>query len=121
MLVEDDPAVARAVSRALSGCDVVSFSSGTDALESLRRGSSFDVALCDLMMPQMSGMELYAALEEEWPSLAEQTLFLTGGAFTDETSDFLQRIGRRAVHKPFTVRGLRDVVADRLARRPTAG
>jgi hypothetical protein len=58
--------------------------------------------------------DLYAALEAEWPNLAEHTLFLTGGAFTDETSAFLQRVRGRAVHKPFTVHGLREVIAGRL-------
>lgn len=117
LVVDDDPLVARAVTRALVGCEVVTCTGSLEALEVIRaeRGA-FDLVLCDLMMPAMSGMELHARVATEWPELAERMFVVTGGAFTDETRAFVERMGHRAIQKPFGVQSLRAAVADVLAR-----
>lgn len=122
LVVDDDPLVARAVTRALVGCDVVTCGSSREALEVIRaENGRFDVVLCDLMMPTMSGMELHARVAAEWPELALQMYFVTGGAFTDDTRAFLERMHRRTIHKPFTVHSLRTAVAAALARSSGGG
>ena len=62
LVVDDDPLVSRALARALGDCEVVVTSDARDALASIESGERFDVIVCDLMMPDMTGMDLYDAL-----------------------------------------------------------
>jgi len=91
LLIDDEPLIAALIQRSLrhswhSTCT----SSATGALE-LLKSQSFDVVICDLMMPGMSGMEFAGKLEELNPSLRARTLFLTGGALDSEAEVFLAR------------------------------
>jgi PAS domain S-box-containing protein len=75
----------------------------TDAREALRRlaaGERFEVILCDLMMPGMSGMEFHAELHRLSPALAEKVVFLTGGAVTRGSRDFLASTRNLCLEKP---------------------
>jgi CheY-like chemotaxis protein len=74
----------------------------------------FDVVFCDLMMPDMSGVEFYAELERTAPQLVERVVFLTGGAFTPASRQFLARVPNPRLHKPFDAKVLRATVADLL-------
>ncbi|MEM9071393.1 MAG: ATP-binding protein [Myxococcota bacterium] len=99
LLVDDDERVGEAIRRMLQEHDVVWVGSGAEALTELR--ARFDVVLCDLMMPEMSGPELYARLETEFPVLVERVVFITGGAFSESTRAFLDRVQPRILTKPF--------------------
>jgi PAS domain S-box-containing protein len=126
LVVDDEPLVGKAVQRVLaSQHEVVSESSARSALARLERGESFDLVLCDLMMPQMTGMELHAAVSAIAPEMAERFVFLTGGAFTPAAREFLDRSALRWVEKPFEPADLRDLVGKELrarrAREPGAG
>ena len=59
--VDDEPLISKAIQRCLvNDHDVVALTRGAEALEKIRAGAEFDVILCDLMMPEMTGMELHA-------------------------------------------------------------
>lgn len=113
LVVDDDKLVLRSIVRILAGEEVVPHHRGAEALERLAGGENFDLILCDLMMPEMTGIEFERRLRELAPALAERTVFLTGGAFTEEAHRFLE--GRQVLPKPFGVDELRRVVAERLA------
>jgi len=116
LLVDDDPLVRAALSRALGReHDVEPVPSGRAALEHLRSDRAWDVVICDLMMPDLTGRQLYEIIEQEHPDLAARMVFVTGGAFTDETRAFLSRIDNPVFHKPFRIRVLRDVIAAAIA------
>jgi CheY-like chemotaxis protein len=119
LVVDDDVLVGRAVGRMLSSRHaVVTRSSAREALDELGRGrDGYDVVLCDLMMPEMTGMELHARLRELDPALADRTIFITGGAFTPGASEFLARVPNPRLEKPFDPDRLRELVAGMLARR----
>ncbi len=57
--------------------------------------------LCDLLMPEMSGVELFQHLEAEAPDQCERVVFLTGGAFTPRAQEFLSRVPNARLEKPF--------------------
>lgn len=115
LVVDDDPIVARTVRRILSADhDVVALTSAREAMDRLDAGERFDVILCDLMMPEMSGMDLHARLLEAVPEQAGKMVFLTGGAFTLRAREFLDTVPNRRVDKPFDVMGLRALVRDLL-------
>ena len=81
-----------------------------EALDILGTGKEFDVILSDLMMPGMSGMELYRSLSRMSPKMAARIVFLTGGAFTPEANVFLDGISNERMEKPFVANKLREMV-----------
>ena len=103
--------VARSVTRVLSQeHEVQAACSGREALRLLGEGKQYDVILCDLMMPEVSGMELYEELGKLWPELATRMVFLTGGAFTQSARTFLETVKNPRLEKPFDLDELKRVV-----------
>jgi CheY-like chemotaxis protein len=87
-------------------------SSGQAALERLSTGKThFDLVLCDLMMPDMTGMEVYEAVEERCPALAERFVFISGGGVTERSRKFLEAHADRVLPKPIDNRQLCEVLA----------
>jgi nitrogen-specific signal transduction histidine kinase/CheY-like chemotaxis protein len=112
LIIDDEPRVARALADLLgTKHDVDVEVSASRALERFIQGERFDVICCDLMMPNMTGMELQDALDERVPELARRTLYMTGGAFTPRAREFLHRIGNRALEKPFSVADVERAIA----------
>ncbi|HEU4383665.1 MAG TPA: PAS domain S-box protein [Anaeromyxobacteraceae bacterium] len=117
LVVDDEPLVGRAVQRILGARhEVVVESSGRAALARVERGETFDLLLCDLMMPELTGQDLLEALERTAPDLAGRVAFLTGGAFTPAAREFLERTARPRLDKPFEAQALERLVAGELAR-----
>ena len=85
-----------------------------DALGRLREGETFDLVLCDLVMPEIGGPEVYAAIAERWPKLIARMVFMTGGAFTEATGNFIERVRPHVFPKPFRLDELRALVRRRL-------
>jgi CheY-like chemotaxis protein len=115
LVVDDEPAIAGVIRRILSKeHDVVTTVAAAEALGRIRAGESFDVILCDLMMPQMTGMDLHGELRKVNPACAERMIFLTGGAFTPAARAFLDAVSNQRVEKPFDAQHLRALVNDRI-------
>jgi CheY-like chemotaxis protein len=89
-----------------SAHDVVCLTSARDALHRILAGERFDIVLCDLMMPDVTGMDLHTALSREAPDQVEKMAFMTGGAFTDRAHDFLDRVRTPCIEKPFSSQSL---------------
>jgi PAS domain S-box-containing protein len=107
LVVDDEPSMGLSIRRALAPeHEVTAVTSARAALERLEHGESFDLIISDLMMPEMTGMDLFAELARVAPSLAERTIFLTGGAFTPKAREFLDRVPNPRVEKPFEVQSL---------------
>jgi PAS domain S-box-containing protein len=116
LVVDDELLVGTSVQRALaSEHDVVIVSSGQGALERLSAHEHFDVILCDLMMPEMTGMDLHAELRKRWPQLSERLVFITGGTFTPGAREFLERVANQRLEKPFDMEDLRVLIRDRIS------
>ncbi len=119
LVVDDEPLVRTVVSRTLGKeLEVVTAAGAAEALARVRAGERFDLLLSDLQMPEQTGMDLHAALAREAPELARRMIFLSGGAYTEEAREFLDREGVECVEKPFDLDALRAIVAGRLAARP---
>jgi CheY-like chemotaxis protein len=88
-------------------------SSGAQALEHLERGR-FDVVISDVMMPQMTGIELFERAIEVRGELARRWIFVTGGTLTDDIDSALERIGAPIVTKPIARSDLLEAVASRV-------
>jgi signal transduction histidine kinase len=107
LVVEDEPALARAFQRMLRGSHQVTVArGGREALELLRSGQRFDALLCDLLMPEMTGMELHEQVRAEFPGLERRIVFMTGGAFTSRAREFLDEVQNPYLAKPFDLQGV---------------
>ena len=108
MLIDDDASLRRSLQRMLERVhDVFVADGGETALAELRRNPNhYDVILCDLMMPHMSGMQFYEHVVGDRPDLATRFIFMTGGAFSKRSSEFLAECARPILDKPFDLNTL---------------
>ncbi len=118
LVVDDDPAVGQALSRALENeHQIEHVVSARDALSRLRRGDGYDVVLCDLMMPDVTGMDLWETLRREAHPSVERFVFMTGGAFTPRAREFVDdvsRSGKVVLDKPFDLVAVGELVRRRV-------
>lgn len=117
LVVDDDPAIVKAIGRALRAHEITTAGSGAEALAVLGQ-RSFDLVLCDLMMPSITGMDVYEQLESKDPGLARRIVFMTGGAFTPRAMAFVADTARRCVKKPIDFTKVRALVDAAVASPP---
>jgi PAS domain S-box-containing protein len=113
LVIDDEGAIANTM-RELLGFehDVVIATSGREALATVRSRGDFDVIFCDLMMPGMSGVDLYEEMRLQTPGLERKIVFMTGGAFTTRASEFLASVDNRRIEKPFSLGLLERIVQE---------
>jgi PAS domain S-box-containing protein len=117
LVVDDEPLFRSLIARVLQKhYEVALAASAADAITLLRERRDFDLVLCDLMMPEMSGTELYAQIQQRFPELEGAVVFMTGGAFTTESAEFVARHPTRCIQKPFGGDALLAFVARSIAR-----
>ena len=111
LVIDDDPHIG-AIARETLAAEhhVVVVTNAAAALGLVRDGERFDLILCDLMMPAMTGMDLHDELTRLEPALAARMSFLTGGAFTPRAQAFLAEVANPRLDKPFDPQGLRRFV-----------
>ncbi len=116
MVVDDDAMVGEMIARVLRReHDVVLASCGQEALDRVMTGEWFDAIVSDVMMPNMTGIELLERLVEIAPAQARRLVFLSGGVFAAETRARLDALGTLQLDKPVTGRDLRAAVANVIA------
>ncbi|MCZ6805547.1 MAG: response regulator [Deltaproteobacteria bacterium] len=113
VVIDDEPLVGRSIQRALRHHDVQVFLNGKEAIEALCAGEPCDVVFCDLMMPGVSGMEVFATVAQRRPEIASRFVFITGGAFTPQAREFLKQTPLVCLEKPFEIHQIRDLVRER--------
>ncbi|HYP76202.1 MAG TPA: ATP-binding protein [Polyangiaceae bacterium] len=111
LVIDDEPAILRAFRRVLYAHDVVPVASGAEAMSKLADGRRFDVIFCDVMMPEMSGVEVYQRISEQHPGQERRLVFMTGGAFAEPAANFIESVDNPKLNKPFTGSALRALVA----------
>jgi signal transduction histidine kinase len=120
LVVDDEPMMCELLSGMLSKqFDVTTFHKPRAALERLLFGPPFDLILCDLMMPELTGMALHAELVRVHSEQAERFIFMTGGAFTELAREFVLGVQAPLLMKPFHADTLNDAVTARLQDLPT--
>jgi PAS domain S-box-containing protein len=115
LVVDDDPMVGTTLRRVLEReHEVFVVESAREALTLIGAGQRYDVILCDVMMPQMTGIELHAELGLIAVDQQERMIFVTGGTFTPKARAFFDRAPNALIEKPFNLRNLRAVVREQL-------
>ena len=119
LIVEDEERLARSLARTLPEHEVTLADNGKAALE-LCKEHDYDLILCDLLMPEVTGMDVYEEICRLRPGYEERLVFMTGGAFTPRAQTFLATVPNRTLYKPFTPDELIQLVAEHARRRQLA-
>ncbi|MBN2529036.1 MAG: PAS domain S-box protein [Deltaproteobacteria bacterium] len=117
LLVDDEDGIRLALHRILRKHKTEDAASGKDAIELLQKDHNFDMILCDLVMPQTTGIDVHKWILANVPELADDMVFMTGGVFTDDAKQYLATYDPPVISKPFDHRTLAQFVNDRVAER----
>lgn len=109
LVVDDEPLIGQVIKQVLAGHTVTTETSAQTALTRIKDGEDFDRIFCDLMMPELSGMDFFHQLPA---ALRDRVVFLSGGVFTDRARDFLASVPNRRLDKPFDTQALSAALAD---------
>lgn len=119
LVIDDDTLVLSTLGKVLAReHDVTTISDPREAERTLAADQSFDVIVCDLMMPHISGAELFRRVRATHPAVSERFVFVTGAATHSETEHFLSQVPNDVLEKPFTMADLLAVVRRNILRRP---
>ena len=120
MVVDDNPDVLLSIKKGLEALEpdfeVVGVESGEECIELLKNGEIPDLIVLDIMMPGLSGWEVYNRIKEnlDWSEIP--IIFLT--ARTDET---VRRVGRFLgddyIEKPFETNELKERIKKVLRKK----
>jgi two-component system cell cycle sensor histidine kinase/response regulator CckA len=117
LVVDDEPGVGKVLRRILKEHEVEVAAGGRQALERLQREPDhFDAVLCDVMMPDLGGKDLYEAVRRTHSGLERRFIFVSGGAFTTNAREFLEAIPNPKLEKPFNEPVLRQIVQELVSR-----
>ncbi|MCG8422445.1 MAG: response regulator [Proteobacteria bacterium] len=112
LIVDDEIFVRKSLRRALNNYEVVLAADGEEAIAHIEGSEPFDVILCDLMMPVVSGKDVYEYVRENSPGQERRFVFLTGGTVDSQADEFLSSLTNPILEKPFNFAHLRSVVED---------
>jgi PAS domain S-box-containing protein len=111
LVIDDEEMLGQAIRRYLAqDHDVDAVTSARVALERVASGSRYDLVLCDLMMPQITGMEVHETVAKIDKAQADRIVFMTGGAFTERARSFFETTHNQRIEKPFDLKTLRHFV-----------
>ena len=100
LLIDDEVLLTQAMLPFLEEAfEVVCVNDGVLALQMMESAGSYDLILCDLIMPDVDGVTLFESLNDS-PELQRRFVFMTGGTFTDRAREFVQQLPRPVLRKP---------------------
>ncbi|MET0793141.1 MAG: ATP-binding protein [Polyangiaceae bacterium] len=118
LIIDDEPLLGQTLLYAFKGRHDVSIcTSGRAGLSRLEQDAHFDLVLCDLMMPDVSGAAVFEAVKRDHPELVARFVFMTGGAFTDRAREFLSRHTGAQLEKPFNIADIEKILRQFAAAR----
>lgn len=111
LVIDDEPRLLMIVRLVLEQHhDVTACGSAREALDKLARGDRYDMILCDVMMPSMTGADFHLELARLLPEEANRVVFMTGGIMSKRIADYLRHVPNPCVEKPFTEHTLLELI-----------
>ncbi|NOX20356.1 MAG: response regulator [Nitrospirae bacterium] len=118
MVIDDEPFILMMIEDKLkrAGLDVVTLRESTRAVEKIKQEKP-DLIILDWMMPEISGIEICKRIKQD-PELADIPVFmLTAKGQEDDEKLGLSCGVERYITKPFSPRGLLELILERLGNR----
>jgi two-component system, chemotaxis family, chemotaxis protein CheY len=119
LIVDDEASMRRTISNMLSRIgfsNILNADNGTSAL-SFIHGSKIDLVICDINMPEMSGMELFRIVRADRKIREMSFIFVTAEVRRNIVARAAEEGGGAYIIKPFIMSTLEDKIADVLRRR----
>ena len=116
LVVDDEPAIGGALAASLEEHQVEVAGSAAEALARLARDPAFDVILCDIVMPEASGVEFHQSLTALDPGLSRRIVFMTGATLGSDEGKTLAALPNPVLEKPFDLGRLERLLVDVASR-----
>ncbi len=84
--------------------------SGEQGLKRVLGDDSINLVLCDLSLPDLSGIDIYRQVAEQRPEILKRFVIMTGGAVSTASRDFLDNYQGPLLNKPFTITQVEGLV-----------
>lgn len=121
LVIDDEPLIRQGLARWFATSEVTLCDSGAEAIARIRSGETYDLILCDLYMPRMTGREVYERLGKLDGSMQKRFAVMTGGAVDPRDREFLEDFAPPVLHKPFTSQEVLSFVLQALSRFEPGG
>ena len=111
LIIEDEPVMQHLISAMVtrSGFEPLVASDAQQALR-LAREAAFELATFDLMLPEISGLDLLQQFKAD-PQLKDMPIIIVSAAADQVEWDTARRLGASAMlKKPFTLQEMRDAI-----------
>ena len=120
LIIDDDTHIRQLLRAVLEALEhqIVEATNGREALGALQTISP-SLVIVDILMPEMDGIEMIRTIRKTTTDI--KIIAISGGLSIEgvDALDIAQRLGAtRTMHKPFTIRGLINMVQDLLAPEP---
>jgi signal transduction histidine kinase/ActR/RegA family two-component response regulator len=99
LVLDDDPRVGRAVKTILSNHEVITYDKAEEAIHAVRNGV-FDLVICDVMMPDINGIQVRDLMLRDRPDLTNRWIFMSGGIFGTALSQDIRESSVPLIDKP---------------------
>ena len=111
LIVDDEESIRSFVDELLTGegCIVEAVDNGAEAMEKMAK-KDFDVILCDIKMPGVSGKELFNFIKKNKSKLVDKMVFITGDLLSEDTKKFMKKTGSSFIEKPLQIDSLIEIV-----------
>ena len=121
LIVDDNAVTSAAMRRALQSQYAIDVAPGGAEALALLRSITYDLILCDLVMPGVSGLQLIELLAEERSPALARLVLTTGTTCTAAEARRLAACGVQILYKPVGNRELTMLVEGYLARAAAEG
>lgn len=121
LCVDDEEPILRIYKRVFDSVyDLELAVGGKRAWELIKGGAHFDAVVCDLMMPDLTGIQLYRQVTDARPDLAGLFVFVTGSSYHPEVTSFMATCKSPVLEKPTSMADLGRTIAQVMGRAATA-
>ncbi|HEY8095895.1 MAG TPA: response regulator [Methylobacter sp.] len=114
LCIDDEPTILNVVQRILllepDNYHVETSLRVSTVIPSFKSGASYDAILCDILMPDMNGVDFYKFIIDNRPELYNKLIFMTGGVMIPGIDVFLSSINCPILEKPFHTEDLISIV-----------
>jgi PAS domain S-box-containing protein len=111
LVIDDEPLIVSMVTDILrEQHDVIGETNPERGLGRILTDPPYQVVMCDLMMPGLSGMEIYARVARERPGLERTFVFVTAGPYDSQAESFLAAVPNPRLNKPISADQLHSLV-----------